>query len=56
LRKGKCYITVFENLEKWLSGLVKVRIVVDGVVQGVGYRALVKQVARQLGLKGLLEI
>ncbi|MEM2995623.1 MAG: acylphosphatase [Candidatus Bathyarchaeia archaeon] len=38
----------------WLSGLVKARIVVDGVVQGVGYRALVKQVARQLGLKGLV--
>jgi acylphosphatase len=34
--------------------LVKARIVVDGVVQGVGYRALVKQVARQLGLKGLV--
>lgn len=33
--------------------LSKARIVVDGVVQGVGYRALVKQVARQLGLKGL---
>ena len=34
--------------------LAKARIVVDGVVQGVGYRALVKQVARQLGLKGLV--
>ena len=34
--------------------LSKARIVVDGVVQGVGYRALVKQVARQLGLKGLV--
>jgi acylphosphatase len=34
--------------------LTKARIVVDGVVQGVGYRALVKQVARQLGLKGLV--
>jgi acylphosphatase len=34
--------------------LVKARIVVDGVVQGVGYRALVKQVARQLCLKGLV--
>lgn len=37
-----------------MRGLVKARIVVDGVVQGVGYRALVKQVARQLGLKGLV--
>jgi len=34
--------------------LSKARIVVDGVVQGVGYRALVKQIARQLGLKGLV--
>jgi len=34
--------------------LIKARVVVDGVVQGVGYRALVKQVARQLGLKGLV--
>jgi len=48
----------FENLEKWLLGLsmslAKARIVVDGVVQGVDYRALVKQVARQLSLKGLV--
>jgi acylphosphatase len=34
--------------------LAKARILVDGVVQGVGYRALVKQVARQLGLKGIV--
>jgi acylphosphatase len=34
--------------------LTKARIVVDGIVQGVGYRALVKQVARQLALKGLV--
>lgn len=34
--------------------MAKARIVVNGVVQGVGYRALVKQVARQLGLKGLV--
>jgi acylphosphatase len=33
--------------------LAEARIVVDGIVQGVGYRALVMQVARQLGLKGL---
>jgi len=34
--------------------LSKARIIVDGIVQGVGYRALVKQVAKQLGLKGLV--
>jgi acylphosphatase len=34
--------------------LTKARIIVDGTVQGVGYRALVKQTARQLGLKGLV--
>lgn len=34
--------------------MTKARVVVDGVVQGVGYRALVKQAARQLGLKGLV--
>lgn len=34
--------------------MTRARIVVSGVVQGVGYRALVKQVARQLGLKGLV--
>jgi acylphosphatase len=34
--------------------LTKAKIVVDGIVQGVGYRALVKQVAKQLGLKGLV--
>jgi len=34
--------------------LAKARIIVNGVVQGVGYRALVNQVARQLGLKGLV--
>jgi acylphosphatase len=47
---------VFESLGRAVIGfgvnLSKARIVVDGVVQGVGYRALVKQVARQLGLKG----
>ena len=49
---------VFESLEGAVIGfgvnLSKARIVVDGIVQGVGYRALVKQVARQLGLKGLV--
>ena len=49
---------VFESLEGAVIGfgvnLSKARIVVDGVVQGVGYRALVKQIARQLGLKGLV--
>lgn len=34
--------------------LAKARIVLYGVVQGVGYRALVKQVARQLALEGLV--
>jgi acylphosphatase len=34
--------------------LAKARIIVDGVVQGVGYDALVKRVARQLELKGLI--
>ena len=34
--------------------MAKARIVVDGVVQGVGYRALVKQAARQQVLKGLM--
>jgi acylphosphatase len=34
--------------------LARARIVVSGVVQGVGYRALVKQAGRQLGLKGLV--
>ena len=34
--------------------MAKARIIVDGVVQGVGYMALVKQTARQFGLKGLV--
>jgi acylphosphatase len=34
--------------------LAKARIIVDGVVQGVGYRALVKQAAKSLNLKGLV--
>jgi len=34
--------------------LTKARIIVSGVVQGVGYRALVMQAARFLGLKGLV--
>ena len=38
----------------WCLSLAEARIVVDGVVQGVGYRALVMQIARQLGLKGLV--
>jgi acylphosphatase len=57
-KKENVILLAFENLDKWLLGLsmnlAKARIVVDGVVQGVGYRALVKQVARQLGLKGLI--
>jgi len=42
------------NLIAGAETLAKARIVVDGVVQGVGYRALVKQAAKQLGLKGLV--
>lgn len=34
--------------------MAKARIVLHGVVQGVGYRVLVKQVARQLALEGLV--
>ena len=37
-----------------MLALTKARIVVNGIVQGVGYRALVKQVGRQLGIKGLV--
>ena len=33
--------------------MAKARIIIEGVVQGVGYRALVKQAAKHLGLKGL---
>jgi acylphosphatase len=34
--------------------MVKVTIIADGWVQGSGYRTFVKQVASQLGLKGLV--
>jgi len=34
------------------KNLTKARIIVDGVIQGVGYTALVKQIAKQLELKG----
>ncbi|MCG2827324.1 MAG: acylphosphatase, partial [Thermoplasmatales archaeon] len=34
--------------------MIRARAVVDGNVQGVSYRALVKQVARRLGVKGLV--
>ena len=34
--------------------LVKARIIVDGMVQGVGYRAFIKQVARYVGVKGIV--
>ncbi len=34
--------------------MAKARVVVNGIIQGVGYRALVKQVGKQLGLKGLV--
>ncbi len=33
--------------------MVRRKFVVKGVVQGVGYRALVRQVARNLGIKGM---
>ena len=58
--RGKCYIRHPRNSNytsvrhAWCWILTRARIVVSGVVQGVGYRALVKQVARQLGLKGLV--
>lgn len=32
--------------------MIKARMIVEGNVQGVGYRALVKQVARRMGIKG----
>lgn len=32
---------------------MKERLIVEGNVQGVGYRALVKQVARKMGVKGI---
>jgi len=34
--------------------LIKARMLVEGVLQGVGYRAIVKQAARFLGVKGLV--
>ncbi len=34
--------------------MAKITIIVDGWIQGVGYRAFVKRVASQLGLKGLV--
>jgi acylphosphatase len=34
--------------------MVKMRVIVKGTVQGVGYRALVKFYASQLGIKGLV--
>lgn len=34
--------------------MVKTRIIIEGTVQGVGYRALVKFYASQLGIKGLV--
>ncbi len=43
----------FES-ESLSDRLTKARIVVDGTVQGVGYRAFVKQVARHLGVRGII--
>jgi acylphosphatase len=34
--------------------LIKARMLIEGVLQGVGYRAIVKQAARYLGVKGLV--
>jgi acylphosphatase len=34
--------------------VIKARMLVEGVLQGVGYRAIVKQAARFLGVKGLI--
>jgi len=34
--------------------MVKQKVLVEGVLQGVGYRAIVKQAARFLGVKGLV--
>jgi acylphosphatase len=34
--------------------LAKMRIIAEGVLQGVGYRAIVKQAARFLGIQGLV--
>ncbi len=36
-----------------LVGCMRKRLIVIGNIQGVGYRALVKQMARALGVKGL---
>lgn len=36
-----------------LVGCMRKRLIVIGNIQGVGYRALVKQIARALGVKGL---
>lgn len=38
----------------WLACVVKARILAEGMLQGVGYRAVVKQAARFLGVKGLI--
>jgi len=34
--------------------MAKARILIEGMIQGVGYRALIKQAARSLRLKGLV--
>ena len=34
--------------------MIRTRLVVEGNIQGVSYRALVKQIARKLGIKGLV--
>jgi acylphosphatase len=36
------------------AGSMRVRLLIRGNVQGVGFRALVKQVARSMGVKGVV--
>jgi acylphosphatase len=43
-----------EELIEVLASMVKITIIADGWIQGVGYRAFVKRVGSQLGLKGLV--
>lgn len=43
-----------EVLSEVFASMVKITIIADGWIQGVGYRAFVKRVASQLGLKGLV--
>jgi acylphosphatase len=42
------------KVKKYTMERVRMRLIVEGNVQGVGYRALVKQVARELKIRGLV--